>query len=148
MDRPPSAPPVVAVVLAREPGPRVEEAFRSNAAVVAPKVVDWEHPERLLDVGLIVDKTGNTLPIVERGELDQEQHDGVHDVFSVTSTFMLVRSDLFSALGGFDPVMGDNGVDVDFCWRGPGAGGPGLVGSAAPVRPRPGARRGALPRES
>src|SRR5947208_12387632 len=50
----------------------VEEAFRSNAAVVAPKVVEWDRPERLLDVGLNVDKTGNTVPVVERGELDQE----------------------------------------------------------------------------
>jgi GT2 family glycosyltransferase len=112
----------------------VEEAFRSNAAVVAPKLVEWDRPERLLDVGLVVDKTGTTAPIADRGELDQEQHDAVRDVFAVTSTFMLVRNDLFAALGGFDTTMGDNGVDVDFCWRAQVAGGRVLVAPAARVR--------------
>jgi GT2 family glycosyltransferase len=116
----------------------VEEAFRSNAAVVAPKVVEWERPERLEDVGLVVDKTGTTAPIVERGELDQEQHDAVRDVFAVTNTFMLVRSDLFSALGGFDSRMGNCGVDIDFCWRAQVAGGRVLVAPAARVRHKQG----------
>ena len=114
----------------------VEEAFRSNAAVVAPKLVEWDRPERLLDVGLVVDKTGAAAPIADRGELDQEQHDAVRDVFAVTNAFMLVRSDLFAALGGFDTVMGDNGVDVDFCWRAQVAGGRVLVAPAARVRHR------------
>ena len=114
----------------------VEEAFRSNAAVVAPKVVDWDHPERLLDVGLLVDKMGATAPVADRGELDQEQHDAVRDVFAVTTTCMLVRSDLFNALGGFDAVMGDDGADVDFCWRAQVAGGRVLVAPAARVRHR------------
>ena len=123
----------------------VEEAFRSNAAVVAPKIVEWDRPERLLDVGLNVDKTGTTAPVVERGELDQEQHDAVKDVFAVTSTCMLVRSDLFSALGGFDTAMGDAGVDVDFCWRAQVAGGRVLVVPAARVRHRLGGTEAAPP---
>lgn len=123
----------------------VEEAFRSNAAVVAPKVVDWDHPERLLDVGLLVDKMGATAPVADRGELDQEQHDGVRDVFAVTTTCMLVRSDLFAALGGFDAQMGDNGVDVDFCWRAQIAGGRVLVAPAARVRHRLGGRESQPP---
>jgi GT2 family glycosyltransferase len=112
----------------------VEEALRSNAAVVGPKLVEWDRPERLVDVGLVVDKTGSTAPIADRGELDQEQHDAVRDVFAVTTTCMLVRSDLFSALGGFDAAMGDYGVDVDFCWRAQVAGGRVLVAPAARVR--------------
>jgi GT2 family glycosyltransferase len=112
----------------------VEEALRSNAGVVAPKVVEWDRPERLLEVGLVVDKTGDTSPIAERGELDQEQHDAVRDVFAVSNTCMLVRSDLFSALGGFDPVMGDHGADVDLCWRAQVIGGRVLVAPAARVR--------------
>ena len=116
----------------------VEEAFRSNAAVVAPKIVDWDHPERLLDVGMLVDKMGATAPIADRGELDQEQHDAVRDVFAVPDTFMLVRSDLFTALGGFDVEMGDVGADLDFCWRVQVAGGRVLVVPAARVRHRMG----------
>jgi GT2 family glycosyltransferase len=111
----------------------VEEALRSNAGIVAPKVVEWEHPDRLLDVGLAVDKTGACASLVERGELDQEQHDAVKDVFAVSNTCMLVRCDLFSVLGGFDPAM-DHGADVDLCWRAQVAGARVVVNPAAMVR--------------
>ncbi|HWC11869.1 MAG TPA: glycosyltransferase, partial [Acidimicrobiales bacterium] len=114
----------------------VEEALRSNAGIVGPKIVDWENPERLLDVGLAVDKTGETSPLVERGELDQEQHDAVRDVFAVSSACLLARSDLFFALGGFDPAMGDNGADVDLCWRAQVAGARVMVAPAARARHR------------
>ena len=53
----------------------VEEAFRSNAGIVGPKLVEWNDPDRLLSVGMGADKTGYPAPNVERGELDQEQHD-------------------------------------------------------------------------
>ena len=36
----------------------VEEAYRSNAGVVGPKLVQWDDPRRLLQVGLAADKTG------------------------------------------------------------------------------------------
>ena len=76
----------------------VEEALRSNAGIVAPKLVQWERPERLVEVGLSVDKFALAHSLVERGELDQEQHDSVRDVFAVPGAFVLVRSDLFEAL--------------------------------------------------
>src|SRR5205085_2545566 len=100
----------------------VEEALRSNAGIVGPKVVRWADPSRLLDVGLAVDKTGAAEPLADRDELDQEQHDAVKDVFAVSWACMLVRSDLFVALGGFDPTMGDHGADIDLCWRAQVAG--------------------------
>ncbi|MEA2973988.1 MAG: hypothetical protein QOG82_2446, partial [Actinomycetota bacterium] len=119
----------------------VEEALRSNAGIVAPKVVEWDHPDRLLEVGLVVDKTGACASVVDRGELDQEQHDAVKDVFAVSSTCLLVRSDLFSELGGFDPEMGDHGADVDLCWRAQVAGARVLVAPQAVVRHHNGDRR-------
>src|SRR6185437_14085441 len=51
------------------------------------------------------------------GELDQEQHDGVRDVFYVSSAAMLVRTDLFTELGGFDPDTFPGSEDLDLCWR-------------------------------
>jgi GT2 family glycosyltransferase len=95
----------------------VEEAIRSNAAVVGPKLVDWDDPRRILQVGIGADKTGAESPHAERGELDQEQHDAVRDVFAVPSACVLVRRDLFEALGGFDEVMSFHGEDLDLCWR-------------------------------
>lgn len=114
----------------------VEESMRSNAGIVGPKLVDWNHSDRLLGVGLSVDKTGACAHLVDRGELDQEQHDSVRDVFAVPSACMLVRADLFAELGGFDPAMADHGADVDLCWRAQVAGARVVVAPAARVRHR------------
>ncbi|MDQ6798088.1 MAG: glycosyltransferase [Actinomycetota bacterium] len=116
----------------------VDEALRSNAGIVGPKLVDWDDPTRLLDVGLNVDKTAATRSLVDRGELDQEQHDSVRDVFAVPSAAMLVRCDLFFALDGFDSSMEDHGADVDLCWRAQVAGARVIVAPAAVARHREG----------
>lgn len=95
----------------------VEEAFRSNAGIVGPKLVEWDDPRRLLQVGLATDKTGYPAPYVDRGELDQEQHDAVRDVVYLPGAATLVRADLFRALGGFDDGIDFHGEDLDLCWR-------------------------------
>lgn len=95
----------------------VEEAFRSNAGVVSPKFVAYDEPERLLHVGMAVDKTGAVVDRVEPGEMDRGQHDAVQDVFLATGGMTLVRADLFRALGGFDEAMPAMGEDLDLCWR-------------------------------
>ena len=112
----------------------VEEALRSNAGIVGPKLVQWERPERLSDVGLAVNKLGAGHSVIERGELDQEQHDAVRDVFAVPGAFTLVRSDLFEALDGFDPKMSDHGGDVDVGWRAQVVGARVMVAPDARVR--------------
>lgn len=108
----------------------VAEAFRSNAAVVGPKIVDWDEPEKLLSVGFTIDRAAGRAPYAEHHELDQGQHDAVRDVFAVEGACMLVRSDLFSHLGGFDPEIDLLGEDLDFCWR------THLVGARVVVAPR------------
>ena len=100
----------------------VEEAYRSNAGIVGPKLVQWDSPDRLLHVGMSADKVAVAVPLVDRGELDQEQHDAVRDVFVIPSGATLVRSDLFDALGGFDTGLEGAGEDVDLCWRAQVAG--------------------------
>ena len=112
----------------------VEEAFRSNAGLVAPKLVSWDDPRRLLQVGMGVDKSGAPHPLVDRGELDQEQHDGVRDVFVAPGGFILVRADLFASLGGFDAAMYLFGEDLDLSWRAQVAGARVLVAPGARVR--------------
>jgi GT2 family glycosyltransferase len=116
----------------------VEEAFRSNAGVVGPKLVMWDDPSRLLDVGMAADKGGVLMPMVERGELDQEQHDSVRDVFVVPGAVTMVRSDLFATLGGFDTGIEIFGEDLDLCWRAQVAGARVLVVPAARARHREG----------
>ena len=114
----------------------VEEALRSNAGVVGPKLVDWYEPNRLLDVGLAADKTGVVAPLVDRGELDQEQHDSIRDVFLVPSACVLVRADLFRAIGGFDSGIELHGEDLDLCWRAQVAGARVVVVPEARARHR------------
>ena len=112
----------------------VEEAFRSNAGIATPKVVEWDDTTRLLYVGETADKTGVRAAIVERGELDQEQHDAVRDVFCAPGGCTLVRADLFAVLGGFDPAMEILGEDLDLSWRAQVAGARVVAVPAAVVR--------------
>jgi len=95
----------------------VEELYRSNAGVVGPKLLEWDDPRVLQHVGFGVDRFGEVDPIVERGEVDQEQHDAVRDVFALPSACLLVRADLFRALRGFDDAISYHGEDLDLCWR-------------------------------
>jgi GT2 family glycosyltransferase len=111
----------------------VEEAFRSNAGVVGGKLVEWDDPQRILQVGMAADKTGAPAPYVERGELDQEQHDSVRDVFYVPGGATLVRADLFEALDGFDPDIELLGEDLDLSWRAHVVGARVLVAPSARI---------------
>jgi GT2 family glycosyltransferase len=95
----------------------VEELYRSNAGAVGPKFVDWERPSVLQAVGLGMDRFGEIDPVVEPDEVDQEQHDGVRDVFVLPSAYVLVRADLFRELDGFDPAIDFYGEDTELCWR-------------------------------
>jgi GT2 family glycosyltransferase len=114
----------------------VEELYRSNAGVVGPKLVEWEDPGVLLSVGMGLDRFGEIDQPIEPGEVDQEQHDGVRDVFVVPSACMLVRADLFRELGGFDEAMWLYGEDTEFCWRVHHSGARVVVAPSARVRHR------------
>jgi GT2 family glycosyltransferase len=114
----------------------VEESFRSNAGIVAPKLVTWDDPTRLLHVGMAVDKGGAVVDRMEPGEIDHGQHDAVRDVFLAPGGCTLVRSDLFTELGGFDPEVFAMGEDLDLCWRAQVLGARVVVAPGARVRHR------------
>ena len=115
----------------------VEETYRSNAGIVGPKVVQWDEPGRLLSAGVGVDKFGEPAPTVEPGELDQEQHDAVRDTFCLSTACVLVRTDLFRAIGGFDSEVAGHGDELDLCWRAHAGGARVMVVPAARARRRP-----------
>ena len=116
----------------------VAEMFASNAALVGPKLVDWDDPSLLQHVGLGVDRTGEVDPIVLPGERDQEQHDAVGDVFCVPSACTLVRADVFRSAGGFSPEIDFGGEEIDLCWRVHLTGGRVMVVPSAVARHREG----------
>jgi GT2 family glycosyltransferase len=112
----------------------VAAADEWDAGVVGPKLVDWRDPRRLAQFGATVDRLGVMLPIVERGELDQGQHDGLRDVFAVPGGCTLVRASLFERIGGFDESISFQNDDLSLCWRARVAGAKVLVTSGARVR--------------
>ena len=114
----------------------IEETFRSNAGLVGPKVVTWDDERVLQEVGVGVDRLGERVSVVEPGEVDQEQHDAVRDVFTLSSCCLLVRADLFRELGGFCPEISFHGEELDFSWRVHLSGARVLVVPATRVRHR------------
>ena len=125
--------------VALEPGTisaLIEEMFRSNAGLVGPKLVEWTDPRVLLEVGVGVDRLGERVSAVDPGEIDQEQHDAVRDVFTLPSACLLIRADLFRELGGFCPEISFHGEDLDLCWRVHLSGARVLVVPATRVRHR------------
>jgi GT2 family glycosyltransferase len=114
----------------------VEEIYRSNAGVVGPKFVEWDDPGVLQSVGMGVDRFGEIDLGIDPGELDQEQHDGVRDVFALPSAFLLARADLFREIDGFDPAITFHGDDIELCWRLHHSGARVVVVPAAVVRHR------------
>ena len=114
----------------------VEELYRSNAGIVGPKLVSWDDPGVLQHVGLGVDRFGEIDSFVEEGEVDQEQHDAVRDVFALPSACLMIRADLFRAIAGFDTSIDFYGDDVDICWRAHLGGARVVVVPAARARHR------------
>lgn len=92
----------------------IEEA---DTAIVGPKIVAWDDPTRLEEVGMAADRFGYPYKGLEEGEIDLGQHDRASEVFYVTSTCMLVRHSVFRELRGWDAHMRAFSEDLDLCWR-------------------------------
>lgn len=93
-----------------------------SVGVLGPKVRDWDDPRLLVEVGLSIDHAGRRETGLERRELDQGQHDSRCDVLAVGTAGMLVRRDVWDALGGLEPRLPLLRDDIDFGWRANAAG--------------------------
>ncbi|MFV0435572.1 MAG: glycosyltransferase [Leucobacter sp.] len=95
----------------------VSAVGRGPSVVVAgPKVVDWDHPERIIEMGESLTHYGGRW-LLRRQELDQQQYDHMQDVMGVGPVGMLVRRDIWEQLGGFDPALRVYDDGLDFCVR-------------------------------
>lgn len=72
---------------------------------------------RLMNVGLTVAHNGDVLSMIEPGELDQGQYDHRTDTFAVSLPGMLIKSEVWTDLGGFDSLTPKPVQTVDICWR-------------------------------
>ncbi len=88
-----------------------------SAGILGPKILGWHDRRLLLEVGVAITSDGRRVTGLERREHDQGQHDGTRDVLAVSSAGMLIRRDVWDALGGFDPALPLFRDDLDFCWR-------------------------------
>lgn len=105
-----------------------------TAAIIGPKVTDWDDPRLLVEVGLTIDHSGRRETGLERRELDQGQHDAIRDVLAVGTAGALIRRDVWDALGGLEPALPMCRDDIDLGWRANAAGHRVVVAPAARVR--------------
>ncbi len=84
---------------------------------VGPKLRWWDRPDELYAVGWTIDVTGRADNGVDPGEIDQGQRDQDRRVLFVSTAGMLVRREVFDALGGFDRRYHLFRDDLDLCWR-------------------------------
>lgn len=92
-------------------------ADRPNIAMVGPKILGWHDRSHLLEVGISIARNGARWTGLEDREYDQGQHDGIFEVFSVSTAGALIRRSVFEELGGFDEKLDLFRDDVDFGWR-------------------------------
>jgi GT2 family glycosyltransferase len=92
-------------------------AIEHDAAVVGPKVLDWDGTRRLVELGVSITGSGRRVTGLEQVEFDQGQHDDRLDVLAVGTAGMLVRRDVWDELDGLDPQIDLFRDDVDFGWR-------------------------------
>ncbi|HEV8564877.1 MAG TPA: glycosyltransferase family 2 protein [Actinomycetota bacterium] len=88
-----------------------------RVGVVGPKVVDWENPRILREVGRSTDRFGHPYTPLQDGELDQGQFDRVLEVLFVSSVAMLVSRECLQRVGQPDERFTSHHEDLDFCWR-------------------------------
>ncbi|HEX7537483.1 MAG TPA: glycosyltransferase family 2 protein [Dermatophilaceae bacterium] len=113
----------------------LDAAGRSpSVGVAGPKLISWDDPSRLLEVGWVITRSGRRVGGPASGEPDQGQHDERHDVLGVSTSGMLIRRDVFDLLGGFDRAFGQFRDDLDLCWRAQLAGHRVVVAPRARMR--------------
>jgi GT2 family glycosyltransferase len=88
-----------------------------GVGVVGPKVLDWDDPTVLRDIGLSTDRFGYPYSPLEEGEIDQGQYDRIREVLFVSSCAMLVSRAAWSKIGPPDDRFSSGADELDFCWR-------------------------------
>ena len=92
-----------------------------SAGIVGPKQLDADNPGEILEMGESLSFSGQSVQLAER-ELDQGQYDRSSDVLAVGEAGMLVRREVWEALGGFDSSLEVVDGALDFCYRARTAG--------------------------
>jgi GT2 family glycosyltransferase len=109
-------------------------ATSPSAALLGPKVRDWNDPRVLVEVGITTDAAGHRETGLERREYDQGQRDDIRDVLAVGTAGALIKTDVWDAVGGLDPELPVFRDDLDLGWKVNAAGHRVVVVPTARVR--------------
>jgi GT2 family glycosyltransferase len=87
-----------------------------SVAIAGPKLMSLADPRIIASFGETLTDLGRSVDLVS-GELDQAQHDVQSDRLGVAAGGMLVRRQVWTALGGFDPGLPSVDAALDFAVR-------------------------------
>ncbi|MGA1171356.1 MAG: glycosyltransferase, partial [Aquiluna sp.] len=103
-----------------------------SVAVIGPKLLSWEKPIEIQQMGLTLTQTGKPFLLVSR-EYDQGQHDSTGDTFAVSTAGMLVSLGLWQKLGGLNDASPVFAQDLEFCLKARASGFRVIVEASARV---------------
>lgn len=114
----------------------------TEVGIVGGKVVGWDDPRELIDVGRSADRFGHAFSPLQPGEIDQGQFDRVLEVLAVHGSAMLIAREAWQAIGAPDERVGTEYADLDLCWRARVTGFRVLMTPLARIRHRGASARG------
>jgi GT2 family glycosyltransferase len=113
----------------------VEEAFRSNAGIVSPKVVSWDDPERLVHVGMSGGQGGlGRGPGPARRDRPRPARRRARRVRRPRRAPPWCGPTCSTSSAGSTPAIVAMGEDLDLCWRAQVVGARVIVAPDARVR--------------
>ncbi len=103
--------------------------LHEDCAACGPKILSYKERDRFEYAGAaggLIDRFGYSFcrgRILSWTEKDEGQYDIPQNIFWCSGACMMVRSDAWKALGGFDGSFFAHFEEIDFCWRARLAGG-------------------------
>jgi len=93
-----------------------------KVGVAGPKIYDFKEPNKIWFAGANIDWSIGESHHIGLGETDCGQFDGIVEVDRLTGCAMLIKREVFTTVGLFDPDYFLYFEDVDFCVRAHKAG--------------------------
>ena len=103
-----------------------------SVAVIGPKLLRWDKPIEIQQMGLTVTSSGKPFLLVSQ-EYDQGQHDSTGDTLAVSTAGMLVSLGLWQKLGGLNDSSPVFAQDLEFCLKARASGFRVIVEASARV---------------
>jgi GT2 family glycosyltransferase len=103
--------------------PMLERLKSENIAAVQPKILSYLEPAKFEHAGAsggFLDRNGFPFcrgRIFSECEVDQGQYDEAVPVFWASGACLMVKSEVFHQMDGFDPFFFAHMEEIDLCWR-------------------------------